>query len=483
MTLRVQDQSPEVQAMAQHWPIVDALLGGTAAMRAAKREFMPQWPAEENAAYDVRISTATLFPAFRRTLDVMAGKPFSRSLTLGKDVPKDIVEWSGNIDLDGRSLHAFASELLREALSFGIAGILVGHQPNNGAVTKADYKKAGLRPFMTHVQHQNILGWQAAHVNGVQRLTQIRLAEVEKQADGSYGTKLVRRVRVLEPGRWELWEEQKDGKYALIDHGTVTFNGIPFVPVYGVRKGFMHGESPLLDLAYLNVKHWQSQSDQDNILRVARVPILAMIGAEEDSTLRVGASSAVKLPQGAALQYVEHSGAAIGAGQSALEKLEEQMIQTGAELLVQRPGQRTATESSNDAEASRSELLRIVENFEDSLDLALQYMAEWQGGDDGGHVSLFKDFGAATLSDASAQLILSMQQGGLLSKATALKEQQRRGIVDAGIDPELELAEVEAEGPKLGEMNSGGESVDYDDEEQYGGYTATHTSLGIKVSR
>ena len=133
MTLRVQDQSPEVQAMAQHWPIVDALLGGTAAMRAAKREFMPQWPAEENAAYDVRISTATLFPAFRRTLDVMAGKPFSRSLTLGKDVPKDIVEWSGNIDLDGRSLHAFASELLREALSFGIAGILVGHQPNNGA--------------------------------------------------------------------------------------------------------------------------------------------------------------------------------------------------------------------------------------------------------------------------------------------------------------------------------------------------------------
>ena len=51
-------------------------------------------------------------------------------------------------------------------------------------------------------------------------------------------------------------------------------------------------------------------------------------------------------------------------------------------------------------------------------------MAEWQGGDDGGHVSLFKDFGAATLSDASAQLILSMQQGGLLSKATALKEQQ-----------------------------------------------------------
>jgi hypothetical protein len=38
----------------------------------------------------------------------------------------------------------------------------------------------------------------------------------------------------------------------------------------------MMGISPLRDLAYLNVKHWQSQSDQDTILHVARVPILAI---------------------------------------------------------------------------------------------------------------------------------------------------------------------------------------------------------------
>jgi hypothetical protein len=50
---------------------------------------------------------------------------------------------------------------------------------------------------------------------------------------------------------------------------------IPFVPLYGTRLAFMMGISPLRDVAYLNVKHWQSQSDQDTILHVARVPILA----------------------------------------------------------------------------------------------------------------------------------------------------------------------------------------------------------------
>ncbi len=217
----------------------------------------------------------------------------------------------------------------------------------------------------------------------------------------------------------------------------------------------MQGVSPLLDLAYLNVKHWQSQSDQDNILRVARVPILAMIGAEEDSQLKVGASSAVKLPQGAALQYVEHSGAAIGAGAESLLKLEEQMIQTGAELLVSKPGQRTATEASNDAEGNKSDLLRIAEGFEDSLDMALQFMADWVNVPSGGSVSLFKDYGASTLTDASAQLILTMQQSGLISKTTAIREQQRRGMLDAALEPELELEAVSQDGPALGTVNDG----------------------------
>lgn len=69
-----------------------------------------------------------------------------------------------------------------------------------------------------------------------------------------------------------------------------------------------------------------------------------------------------------------------------------------------------------------------------------------------GSVSLFKDFGAATLSDASAQLVADLNSRGLLSRATTLRELQRRGIIEESVDIEAEIAAAEEEGPSLGEL-------------------------------
>jgi hypothetical protein len=138
---------------------------------------------------------------------------------------------------------------------------------------------------------------------------------------------------------------------------------------------------------------------------------------------------------------VEHTGHAIAAGEKSLESLQEQMIETGAELLVKRPGKRTATESANDAEANMSELQRIAEGFEDSLDQALQIVADYARLPSGGNVSLFKDYGAATMTDASATLIMDLALGGLISHETAME-----------VDPAVEAAEVAAQGPALGTM-------------------------------
>jgi hypothetical protein len=244
----------------------------------------------------------------------------------------------------------------------------------------------------------------------------------------------------------------------LTSSGTTTLTEIPFVPFYGVRDGFMCGKPALLDLAYLNVKHWQSQSDQDTILHVARVPILAMYGVDENTQLTVGTSSAVRFSEPktvASLEFVEHTGAAIEAGAKSLTALEEQMIQTGAELLVQKPGQRTATEDANDAEGNKSDLQRMVEAFEDALDQALAFVAQFARLPSGGNVSLFKDFGAATLSDASATLVKDLQMSGLLSKATALKELQRRGVISPDIDVDEELDAAAADGPAMGTLVEG----------------------------
>lgn len=460
MTLAVNQRSVEVETLAKPWPMLQALQDGTAAMRAAGKAYLPQWPAEEDTAYRARLATATLFPAYRRTVGVMSGKPFAKALALN-DADASIVKWAENIDLQGVNLHTWAAEQFRAAIGFGLAGVLVEYPRSKaaGPRTRAQVEAEGLRPYWVRVRHDQVLGWRVANVNGAMQLTQLRLWECVEEDDGPWGTQTVEQVRVLYPGGWQTYRATGEkGEWVLHEEGRTTLGRIPFVPFYGLREAFMVGRAPMIDLAYLNVKHWQSQSDQDTILHAARVPILAIIGADDKSQLTVGASTAVKLPLTADMKWVEHGGAAIGAGETSLDKLRDQMIQTGAELLVKREsGDVSATEAGNDAEANKSDLQRIAEGFEDALDMALEFTAEYAHLDKAGTVSLFSDYGAATLSDASASLVLQLQQGGLLSKETALTEFKRRGVLAAEVDVEDEIERAEAEGPALGEMvESGG---------------------------
>lgn len=451
----------ELSVSSQHWAMTEALMAGTAAMRGAGQRFLPKFPAEEEAGWEARCKTATLFPAFRRTVTVMGGKPFSKPLTLSKEAPGLMVEWAENIDLEGTSLHVFARERFVESLAHGICGILIEapKAPPTGARprTVADEKAAKMRPYFVRINHGQLLGWRTGRLaNGSTGLTQLRYKDDVMEDVGDYGQRLVERVRVLRPGSWEIWKRVKANDlkddWVLDDSGTTELDYIPFVPIYGRRVGFMVGISPLLDVAYLNVKHWQSQSDQDTILHMARVPILLQQGGDPKTKITIGSSSAVQVPVGGDLKWVEHSGKAIEAGQNSINALEGQMIQSGAELLVKKPGTRTATESGGDLEANKSELQALAEDLEDALDRALEIMAEMGGQPNTASAQVFKDFGVFSLGEASGTLVMAMQQGGIISKQTAINEMKRRGELAPEIDPEEELEAVEEEGPALGEI-------------------------------
>jgi len=461
MALAVNEPNDEIKALRKEWARLEALDGGTPTMRSVAQQLLPQWPAESAAAYGSRLATATLFPAWKRTVNVMSGKPFSQPMEL-EDADASITNWAQDIDLQGTNLHTFAAEMFREDVAYGLSGILVEYPraPAAGFRSRADQEASGQRPYWVRIKHDMILGWKAANVGGKMRLMQLRLAESYEEDDGPYGVKVMPQVRVLVPGGWSIYRQTGTKMvWELFESGRTSLADIPFVPLYGVRRAFMVGGPPLLDVAYLNIKHWQSQSDQDTILHAARVPILAMIGAEDDTELVIGASTAVKLPMEADLKWVEHTGAAIGAGKESLAQLEDQMIQSGAELLVKQPGDRSATEAANDAEGNKSDLQRMAESFEDALDQALVFTAQYASINPAraGSVQLYDQYGEPTLGDASATLVMAMQQGGLISKATAISEMKRRGELAAEVDPEVEAETVAADGPALGMLGAGEE--------------------------
>jgi Domain of unknown function (DUF4055) len=453
----VATKSDAVLAMEPDWALASDLLGGTRTMRQRGRQYLPKWPNETDEAYQLRLQAAVLFPAYKRTVQTLAGKPFSQPISLSEDTPENIRTWLQDIDMQGRNLAAFAGDLMEIALSYGLTGIFVEYPRTEGVLTQAEEAAAGVRPYWIQLLPNQILGWKADRIKGQWKFTQLRFLEIVEEDDGEYGTTKVEQVRVLYPGRWETHRYNDSKTWERVDQGITSLDYVPFVPIYSGRKGFMLATPPMIELAHMNVAHWQSASDQQNILHVARVPILTVSGINDPKwTMTVGASAAVSLPDGASMQYVEHSGAAIGAGSKELEELEERMRQAGAELLVvQTTGRITATQIHVENAVGMCVLQRMTLDLEDAIDQALKITADFIGAPTGGNINIYNDYAASTLAEASAQLLLQTNQAGKLSDETLHTEYQRRGILSTDLSWADEAARIEAQGPALGLVGTG----------------------------
>ncbi|WP_256825481.1 DUF4055 domain-containing protein [Pseudomonas juntendi] len=450
---------PAVDAMRAYWAVISPLMGGTMAMRAAGKALLPQYPAEDDEAYKERLRLSTLLPAYSETVGNMTSRVFAEPLQVGDDVPEAIVEMTKDIDHAGNDLNSWAVGFFTEGLSHGLCHAVVDHPSTNGIRNRAEEQAAGVRPYVVMVKPEQVLGWRSK--NGV--LTMVRYLEVFEEADGAFGTKCIEQIRVLVPGAWLIYRKSdKTGEWSIHDQGETSLSVIPWVTFYTGRTGFMTAKPPLIELAHLNVKHWQSQSDQDNILHVIRVPILVRIGIQTQydnqgkvvpPEFKVGTGQLTDLPRDCDLKYVEHTGQAVESGRTALQDLINEMRMAGAKLLTpDKTATKTATQAEEEAAQELSPLARMAHHFADCLAQLLQFMADYRGLGEGGTVEMRGNFDVDYMPEVSLPTLVSMANAGMISKETLFTEMQRRGVISDEYDWEEELAKIEAQGPALGTL-------------------------------
>lgn len=461
--------SSAYQRMYPRWRMIDVLLGGTEAMRDAGRDFLPQYENETNKNYEARLARATLLNMTEQTLDTIAGKPFREQVVLGDDVPSQIEELTEDVDMQGNNLHAFCRSWFREGWGKGLSHVLVEHptpeervDPETGEPvvrTLADDREEGLRPYWVHVKPECLIAAYSMVVNGREVLTHVRIRETTVERVG-WDEVEVTRVRVLEPGRWELWApDEKGEEWHVEDEGTTALGYVPLVTFYaGKRTGLMECKPPLTDLAHLNVAHWQSSSDQRNVLTVSRFPLLAASGVPADQKVTIGPNNFLTTEASdGKWYYVEHTGAAIKSGAEDLASLEDQMATYGAEFMRKRPGDQTATGRALDSAESSSYLASTVRDFQDCVELAMQYTADWLGLDEGGSVRINADVDLSEADAAELDALLKMRAQRDISRKTLLDEMQKRSVLSDDFDEEADaelLAEESAN--TMGDMFGGG---------------------------
>lgn len=445
---------PAVDRMQGYWDIVDPLMGGTQAMRAAGTKLLPQYPAEADDTYKERLALSTLLPAYAETVASSTSRVFAEPLQLGEDVPEPVKLFCDDIDLGGNDLNSWSVEWFREALAKGLCHAMIEHQPtrdvegNKLYKTVAEEQAAGVRPYAVIIKPGQVLGWR---FDGG-KLMQVRYMESVEVADGDFGVKCVDQVRVLEPGSWRTYRKpEKGGAWVAEASGSTNLTYIPWVTFYTGRTGPMTAKPPLLELAHLNVKHWQSQSDQDNLLHVARVPLLFVFTDNEEFQLTISSASATRMPKDGNAKYVEHTGAAITAGRDSLNDLVDDMRMAGAKLLQKdKQAVKTAAQANEEAARELSPLARLAGQFADCIAQLLQILADYGSLGDGGRVEMRGNFDSDFAPEVSLPNLISMANSGKLSDETLYSEMQRRGVISDELDWEDEKARIEEQGPALG---------------------------------
>ncbi len=433
--------------MVEAWDINDALMGGTLYMRRLGETYLPRWPNEDKEDYKKRLAVATLLPAYEETIKQDIGRVFAEPTVLSEETPEQIKELIPNIDLEGNRLDVWAQAFFFIGFQYGLAHALVDFPRVNPdeVKTKADERAAGSRPYVTMLNPRQVIGWKSKVVKGKVVLTDLRIKEVIIVDGDDYGQTKVEQIRHIMPRKVEIYRKSKgdsgESVWAIFEEWETSRDDIPLVTFYTKRTGFMRGSPPLLNLALLNIKHWQSQSEQDNILHVARVPILSVYGLEEGQELTVGASSAARFEdrQKQGIEYTEHTGSAIGAGKTSIDDLEQQMRQAGSKLLRSENTSTKSVDQTNEEKMQEnSPLFTMASSLEDALDNILQIMAEWLGLPSGGNVDVRTELETETQSvDAqSALAIQSLRQGGDIRFIDAVRAYQRLRIIDPDANPE-----------------------------------------------
>ncbi len=428
------------QRMATFWPLIEDLLAGSVKIKQEHRKYLFPEPRESTESYDSRLNRSAVVPYFQRIEKMLAGMLTRKSVRL-EDVSDTVLQQLFDIDLEQNDLNVWLFNTARIAIAFGHVGVLVD-APKEGDKT---------RPYWVTYKPSDILGWRTEIINGIRELTQVRLLENVVEPDGKYGEKIITQIRVLERGKYEIHrKDDKRSGFRLYDQGQMSLKDkIPFSVAYSNRVGFFESRSPLYDIAELNLKHYQIQSDLDNILHISSVPNLVVYGYPNADEITTGPNEALSLPPESKMEYVSPASDSFDAIFTRLNDLKEQINTLSLAAVL---GQKLVGESAEAKRIDRSQndstLMVLAQQMQDLIDNCLQFHSQYLNEPKAGTCTVNRDFVTARLDPQEITAYTQLFSLGGISHETLLTQLYNGEILGDDFSVEEEIESLQKGGLK-----------------------------------
>ena len=403
-----------VMDMVKGWEIMKAVTNGTEYLRDNSEAFLPLEPREDYTAYLSRVNRAVFSPYTQRLIRAATGLIMRKPITLVGD-PYWTDVFAKDVDGCGSDLDEYARRVLICSLTYGQSHILVDYPAPTGALSLAEERAQNRRPYWIEIDPTNIYGWRLDREVNYGSLIQVRIAEKAVVPSGEFGEQVFDQVRVIEPGKFSIYrkvspkkdlinledssyagnfdgpENEKD--YELVDSGVFSLGEVPLVSVYSGKTDTLTSKPPLLDIAYLNLAHFQRQADLIHSLHVASQPLLVMEGWDDQTKdMAISVNYAMATQPGNKVYYVEPASSAFEAQSAEIDELQRQMATLGISTLSQ---QKFVAESADarrlDRVDTNSMLSMVSMELEQKLQKAFNLSAEYVGIDPP-EVKISRDF-------------------------------------------------------------------------------------------
>ena len=436
-------QHPEYVKNLPLWEQVDDVCKGQKSVKDKKEVYLPRNNPQDHSQeakgfYDSYLKRAVFYGVTGKTLGSLVGAAFAKDPNF--KCPAELEHLKRNANGAGLSLYQLSQSTLRHTLKHYRSALYVDFPDVAPSRNRAEEKAKQAYPMIHLLSAKVVINWDTITVGNQTKLNLVVIAESvsERGKDGfSIETKQQYRVlRLEDAGLGEfvytieiytksdqgIWTGQ--GRKIPTDYNGDVWSYIPFTFVGAVDNSAQIENSPLLELADLNLAHYRDSADfQESVYYMGHPQYYASgmdwnwFDEAQKRGVYIGAKVMLPLPQGGTLGIAQAQPNTLS--REAMKDKWQQMKEMGARLVEKGSANKTATEADNDDAVQHSVLSLCVVNVNEAVNMALRWCTKFVMSNhdlkpDVLTYVIAQDFNKQKYSVERSRLILEMVQGELL---------------------------------------------------------------------
>ncbi|WP_047301241.1 DUF4055 domain-containing protein [Pseudomonas fluorescens] len=461
---------PEYDAAQSRWRLVRDVCKGSETVKARGDHYLPRPnPHDESDENKARFATylmrAVFYNATGRTKNSLVGAVFRTWPTL--TVPAAIEYVAKDVDGQGISIYQQSQSVIGHILEVGRHGLLVDYPSvEPGSTSKADSAAMGIRPTIASYNAECIINWKTRKVGGQHLLSLVVLKEVvDEDTDDGFGVESKDQYRVLRLNDSGVYEQElwttEGGQWAATDARTPLdgqgkpWRLIPFIFVGSENNDCSIDDSPLYDMAEINIGHYHNSADYEDSVWFSGQPQFWIAGLDEawrdhleENGIYVGSRAPLTLPANGSCGFAQPEPNSIV--KEAMDGKKEDMVSLGARLIERGSAVKTATQADNDSAADHSILSLAVSNVSEAYSQCLMWMCEFENVAGEALLKLNQDFTQVSLDAAIMASLFNAVQAGQLPASDFWQYLRDRGVIDPEKTDDDIRGELEANPVGLG---------------------------------